>query len=200
MQTAYLNNSDQVKDFIAINRDKKIIHVPTNQSWFDNLSAKLSSLAKRSLGNVEEGLHGMNDTDDTKKLRGEFDNTIKQINSQYANTVLETGSILDKFDKKVSAQEQVLIDAVKDFKWRKVQDEQRLNSLAGRKEDSAIYERMGSSKYFVYTLIALIVLGLTMTHVNLDFNAYMFVSLILTSVFIFILTYFYWKKSIYNTS
>lgn len=208
MLTSYsLTNSEQSKDFRSIGYNKSngprmtASSPSTSPSIFiDEMGAKLGKLARRALGNVEEGLRGMEDTKEVQQLRNEFDKTITQINNEYATTVLDTGKTLDKFGKKVSTQEQLLVDTLKDFKWRKVQEEQMLNSIAGRKEDSAIYQQMGSAKYTVYTIIAVIILGLTMTHMDLNFTAYLTVALILSMVFIFILTYFYWKKSLYNTS
>ena len=39
-------------------------------------------------------------------------------------------------------------------------EQQLLNSISARKEDSEIYQRMGSAKYTVYSLIALVIVGL----------------------------------------
>jgi hypothetical protein len=195
------SNSEQSKDFRRNSPSSASVSSSvTGSSMLDQMKADLARLARRSLGNVEEGFRGMNDTKEVKQLRGQFDNTIKQINNEYSKTVLETGNILDKFGKKVNVQEQMMIDAVKDFKWRSKKDQQILNSIAGRKEDSAVYQKMGSAKYTVYTVIALIIIGLTMTHMDLNFTAYMSMALVLSAVFIFIMTYFYWKKSVYNTS
>lgn len=194
-----LSNSEQSKDFRR-NGPLSSASLASTTSDLEQMKSDLTKLARRSLGNVEEGFRGLNDTKEVKDLRGQFDKTIKQINSEYAKTVLETGNILDKFGKKVDVQEQLLIDAVKDFKWRSKKDQQMLNSIAGRKEDSAVYQKMGSAKYTVYTVIALVIIGLTMTHMDLNFTAYMTMALVLSAVFIFIMTYFYWKKSVYNTS
>lgn len=196
-QQYLLSNSQQGKEFRSY---RPGTHYSSNDSVIDQFSTKLAKLAKQAIGSVEEGFRGMDDSKEVKKLRGEFDDTIKQINSEYAKTVLHTGNVLDKFGKKVSTQEQLLVDAVKDYKWRSVKDQQILNSVAGRKEDSAIYQKMGSAKYTVYTIIALVIIGLTMTHMDLNFTAYLSMALVLSGVFIFILTYFYWKKSVYNTS
>lgn len=190
MQQYSLTNSEQSRDFRGA----------VSSTPLDKLSSDLVRLVKRAMGNVEEGLRGMEDTKEVKRLRNDFDGTIKRINTEYANTVLHTGEILDKFDKKVNAQEQLLVDAVKDFKWRNKKEQQLLNSIAGRKEDSAIYQRMGSAKYTIYSVIALAIVGLTMTHMDLNFSAYMAMAFVLSGVFIFIVTYFYWKKSIYSTS
>lgn len=153
------------------------------------------------MGNAEEGFRGsMQDTKEIKNLRQQFDKTIDDINSEYAKTVTHTGNVLDKFGQKVGVQQQLLIDAVKDAKWRDEGEQQMLNSIAARKEDSEIYQRMGSAKYTVYSLIALVVLGLTMTHMDLNLTAYLAMALVLSSVFLFLLMFFYWKKSIYSTS
>ena len=105
-----------------------------------------------------------------------------------------------EFGEKVGVQQQMLIDAVKDAKWRSKGEQQLLNSISARKEDSEIYQRMGSAKYTVYSLIALVIVGLTMTHMDLNLTAYLTMALVLSGVFLFILTVFYWKKSIYSTS
>lgn len=201
-----LGSSDQGKEFRGLSKKRDFYPKPSGANrdsiaaLIENSRRKLSSLASRAIGTIEEGFRGMNDDANTKRLRADFDSTITGINAQYADTVLHTGEILDKFGKKVGVQEQMLIDAVKDFNWRSKSDQAKMASLRGRQEDSAIYQKMGSAKYTVYTVIALVVIGLTMTHMDLNFAAYISMAIVLVAVFIFILNYFYWKKSVYNTS
>lgn len=157
----------------------------------DGLGKRLSSLSNLSLTTVEEGLRGMEDTKTIKSMRNQFDATIDKINTGYADEVLETGRLLDEFNKKVSTQQQVLVDALRDYSWRG--NDIELKSLTARKNDSATFERLGTSRYFVFAIIAIVVLSFTFTNASLDFSAYWLVSVILASVLIFILTYFYGK-------
>lgn len=192
-----LTNSEQAKEFRAGSPGG----ASTSTSIVDRMSATLAKLARRAMGTVDEGFRGsMDDTAEVQRIRDDFDRTITEINSEYAKTVTYTGDILDKFGKKVDTQEQLLIDAVKDFNWRSKQDQHILNTIAGQKEDSAIYQRMGSAKYTIYALIALVIIGLTMTHMDLNLTAYLAMATVLSGVFIFILMFFYWKKSVYSTS
>ena len=192
-----LTNSGQAKDF----RKGCPAAKSSPSSPLDQMFKSLSSLTRKAIGSAEEGFRGsMQDTKEIKNLRQQFDKTIDDINSEYAKTVTHTGNVLDKFGQKVGVQQQLLIDAVKDAKWRDEGEQQMLNSIAARKEDSEIYQRMGSAKYTVYSLIALVVLGLTMTHMDLNLTAYLAMALVLSSVFLFLLMFFYWKKSIYSTS
>lgn len=191
-----LTNSEQAKEFREGCPGGK-----SPSSPLDQMRKALSSLTRNAMGSAEEGFRGsMQDTKEIKNLRQQFDKTIDNINSEYAKTVTHTGNVLDKFGQKVGVQQQLLIDAVKDAKWRDEGEQQMLNSIAARKEDSEIYQRMGSAKYTVYSLIALVVIGLTMTHMDLNLTAYLTMALVLSSVFLFILIVFYWKKSIYSTS
>jgi hypothetical protein len=192
-----LTNSEQAKEFHKkCPGDKSSSSTPLDQMF-----KSLSSLTRKAMGNTEEGFRGsMQDTKEIKNLRQQFDKTIGEINSEYANTVTHTGNVLDKFGQKVGVQQQLLIDAVKDAKWRDEGEQQMLNSISARKEDSEIYQRMGSAKYTIYSLIALVIVGLTMTHMDLNLTAYLTMALVLSSVFLFLLMFFYWKKSIYSTS
>lgn len=191
-----LTNSEQAKEF-----RRKCPGDKSSSSPVDQMRKALSSLTRMAMGGVEEGFRGsVQDTKEIKNVRKQFDKTIGEINSEYANTVTHTGKVLDKFGEKVGVQQQMLIDAVKDAKWRSKGEQQLLNSISARKEDSEIYQRMGSAKYTVYSLIALVIVGLTMTHMDLNLTAYLTMALVLSGVFLFILTVFYWKKSIYSTS
>lgn len=192
-----LTNSEQAKEFRSgCPGGKSCCSSPVDQ-----MRAGLASLTRLAMGNVEEGFRGnMQDTKEIKNIRQQFDQTINEINSEYAKTVTHTGDILDMFGKKVGVQEQLLIDAVKDFNWRSKSEQNMLNSIAGMKEDSAVYRGMGSAKYTVYSLIALVILGLTMTHMDLNMTGYLAMALVLSALFIFILMFFYWKKSVYSTS
>lgn len=193
-------NSEQAKEFRKKCPGDKSSST-TTASPVDQMRKALSSLTRMAIGGVEEGFRGsVQDTKEIKNVRNQFDKTISEINSEYAQTVTHTGKVLDKFGEKVGVQEQMLIDAVKDAKWRSKGEQQLLNSISARKEDSEIYQRMGSAKYTVYSLIALVIVGLTMTHMDLNLTAYLTMALVLSSVFLFILTVFYWKKSIYSTS
>jgi hypothetical protein len=194
-----LTNSEQAKEFHKKCPGDK--PPSSSSSSLDQMHKTLSRLTRMAMGSVEEGFRGsMQDTKEIKNLRQQFDKTIDDINGEYAKTVTHTGNVLDKFGKKVGVQQQLLIDAVKDAKWRDKGEQQMLNSISARKEDSEIYQRMGSAKYTVYSLIALVVLGLTMTHMDLNLTAYLTMALVLSSVFLFLLMFFYWKKSIYSTS
>ena len=195
-----LTNSEQAKEFRKkCPGDKSSTTMTT--SPVDQMRKALSSLTRMAMGGVEEGFRGsVQDTKEIKNVRSQFDKTIGEINSEYAKTVTHTGKVLDKFGEKVGVQQQMLIDAVKDAKWRSKGEQQLLNSISARKEDSEIYQRMGSAKYTVYSLIALVIVGLTMTHMDLNLTAYLTMALVLSGIFLFILTVFYWKKSIYSTS
>jgi len=191
-----LTNSEQAKEFRNGYPGEK-----SSSSHVDQMRKALSRLTRMAIGNAEEGFRGsMQDTKEIKNVRHQFDKTIGEINSEYAKTVTHTGNVLDKFGEKVGVQQQLLIDAVKDSKWRSKNEQQMLNSISARKEDSEIYQRMGSAKYTVYSLIALVIVGLTMTHMDLNLTAYLTMALVLGSVFVFLLMFFYWKKSIYSTS
>ena len=194
-----LTNSEQAKEFHKKCPGDK--SSSSSSTSLDQMFKALSSLTRKAMGNAEEGFRGsMQDTKEIKNLRQQFDKTVNEINSEYAKTVTHTGNVLDKFGQKVGVQQQLLIDAVKDAKWRDEGEQRMLNSISARKEDSEIYQRMGSAKYTVYSLIALVVLGLTMTHMDLNLTAYLAMALVLSSVFLFLLMFFYWKKSIYSTS
>ena len=193
-------NSEQAKEFRKKCPGDKSSTI-TTASPVDQMRKALSSLTRMAMGGVEEGFRGsVQDTKEIKNVRKQFDKTISEINSEYAKTVAHTGKVLDKFGEKVGVQEQMLIDAVKDAKWRSKGEQQLLNSISARKEDSEIYQRMGAQKYTVYSLIALVIVGLTMTHMDLNLTAYLTMALVLSGVFLFILTVFYWKKSIYSAS
>ncbi len=195
-----LTNSEQAKDFRKGCPAAKSSPSPSS-SPLDQMRKELSSLTRRAMGGVEEGFRGsMQDTKEIKNVRQQFDKTIDEINGEYAKTVTHTGNVLDKFGQKVGVQQQLLIDAVKDAKWRSKGEQQMLNSLTAMKEDSETYQRMGSAKYTVYSLIALVIVGLTMTHMDLNLTAYLAMALVLSGIFLFILIVFYWKKSIYSTS
>ena len=194
-----LTNSEQAKEFHKKCPGDK--SSSSSSTSLDQMFKALSSLTRKAMGSAEEGFRGsMQDTKEIKNLRQQFDKTVNEINSEYAKTVTHTGNVLDKFGQKVGVQQQLLIDAVKDAKWRDEGEQRMLNSISARKEDSEIYQRMGSAKYTVYSLIALVVLGLTMTHMDLNLTAYLAMALVLSSVFLFLLMFFYWKKSIYSTS
>lgn len=195
-----LTNSEQAKEFRKKCPGDKSSSA-TSSSPLDQMRKALSSLTRMAMGGVEEGFRGsVQDTKEIKNVRNQFDKTISDINNEYAKTVTHTGKALDKFGEKVGVQQQMLIDTVKDAKWRSKGEQQLLNSISARKEDSEIYQRMGSAKYTVYSLIALVIVGLTMTHMDLNLTAYLTMALVLSGIFLFILTVFYWKKSIYSTS
>ena len=195
-----LTNTEQAKEFRKKCPGDKSPSTTTAPP-LDQMRKALSSLTRMAMGGVEEGFRGsVQDTKEIKNVRSQFDKTIGEINSEYAKTVTHTGKVLDKFGEKVGVQQQMLIDAVKDAKWRSKGEQQFLNSVSARKEDSEIYQRMGSAKYTVYSLIALVIVGLTMTHMDLNLTAYLTMALVLSGIFLFILTVFYWKKSIYSTS
>jgi hypothetical protein len=195
-----LTNSEQAKEFRKKCPGDKSSSA-TSSSPLDQMRKALSSLTRMAMGGVEEGFRGsVQDTKEINNVRKQFDKTISEINNEYAKTVTHTGKALDKFGEKVGVQQQMLIDTVKDAKWRSKGEQQLLNSISARKEDSEIYQRMGSAKYTVYSLIALVIVGLTMTHMDLNLTAYLTMALVLSGIFLFILTVFYWKKSIYSTS
>jgi ABC-type multidrug transport system fused ATPase/permease subunit len=156
----------------------------------DKLRKQVSSLVNKAMGRVEEGLRGMEDNDDVKELRSEFANNLNQIDKSYADSVLETSRLMDKFAKSIDTQQVKISDVLGDNSQR---DERLHNNLDGMKEDRLTFQRMGSSRYVFYFLIALVVVVISMFYVNLNMSPYLILIIILSVLFLFIITYFYGK-------
>ena len=166
---------------------------PENKSKttnMDKLRKQMSSLVNKAMGRVEEGLRGMEDNDNVKELRNDFANNLNQIDKSYADSVLETGRLMDKFAKAIDTQQVKISDVLGANTQR---DERLHNNLDGMKEDSLTFQRMGSSRYVFYFFIALVVVVMAMFYVNLNMSPYMILIIILSVLFLFIITYFYGK-------
>lgn len=90
-------SSSQGNDFCPPEKRVKITNM-------DKLRKNLSSLVKRNLSIVQEGLRGIEDDEETKKIRKSIENNLNNIDSSYASSVLETSKIMDKFAKQIDDQ------------------------------------------------------------------------------------------------
>lgn len=162
------------------------------QSPLDNLGNQLSCLAKKALFINEEGFRGsMSDTTEIKKLRSNLKTDLDNINTTFSEKVLETGRLLDQIGKKVGEQEQILVDSLDKRMWNK--HKPQLNNLAGRDEDSATFQRMGNSRFILYLIIAIIIIGFTIIHMKINYDTYFVVGTILGVLLLVIMIFFYGK-------
>lgn len=178
-------SSTQGKDF----RPSEKPVIITNM---DKLRKQISSLVKKSLGTVEEGLRGIEDTDEIKKLRRDVGNNLDNIDKSYSNSVLETSRLMDKYAKHIDSQKLTVEDVL--GKNNNRDDDEKLQSLNGMKEDTATFQRLGNTRFRVYLIIAVVLLIFSYLYVKIEMTPYLILSVILSLVFIFIITNFYKNK------
>lgn len=156
-------------------------------SEIDKLYGKLGQMARIQHITVQEGLQGMDAQNDIKQLRTELSSNLQAVNKRYENEVLFNSRLIDDFNNKVDGQRKKLVDALKAASYST--DDNELKSLQGRAEDSAIFMRFGNARYFVYAILAIMILSFTFTHANINTTGYFIVSIILGGIFIFIVNY-----------
>lgn len=158
-----------------------------NNDTLVEMYGKLSHLARSQLVAVEEGLQNMENEPTISELRQQFSEAIGSINSTYQDEVLHNSRLIDDFDKKVDSQRKRLVDAYRQTSYRG--DDNELKSLEGRVEDSGIFLRLGNARYLVFAVLAVVVLSFTFHHTNMNTTGYVFVSLILGAIVIFIVNF-----------
>lgn len=159
----------------------------TNDNALGKMYGKLSHLAKSQLVAVEEGLQNMSTQPTIDDLRTQFSQAIGSINATYQDEVLHNSKLIDDFDKKVDAQRKQIVDAYRQSSYRG--DDNELKSLQGRVEDSGTFLRLGNARYFVFAVLAIVILSFTFHHANMNTTGYVLVSIILGAMVIFIVNF-----------
>ena len=155
----------------------------------DKLRKKMSSLVKKTMGNVEEGLRGIEDTQDTIKLRKEVANNLDNIDKSYSKSVLETSRLMDKYAKHIDSQKIKVEDVL--GKNNNRDDDRKLQILNGMKEDTATFQRLGNTRYKVFLFLAIISVIVVYTYDTIRMTPYFFLAIFLAILFVFIITKFY---------
>lgn len=159
----------------------------TNDNTLGKMYGKLSHLAKSQLVVVEEGLQNMRSEPTINDLRTQFSQAIGSINATYQDEVLYNSKLIDDFDKKVDSQRKQIVDAYRQSSYRG--DDSELKSLQGRVEDSGTFLRLGHARYFVFAILAIVILSFTFHHTNMNTTGYVLVSVILGAIVIFIVNF-----------
>ena len=159
-----------------------------NITNMDKLRKNLSSLVKRNLSVVQEGLRGIEDDQETKEIRKSIEKNLNNIDNAYASSVLETSKIMDRFAKQIDDQKVSINNILGE---NVVRDEKKINILNGMKEDTATFQRLGNVRYRVFFIIAIVCVIFAFIYVKIESSPYLILAAILTCVFLFINTLIY---------
>lgn len=108
-----------------------------------------------------------------------------------SSEVAETSNLIDRYNRLVKDNDTKISSLLNNKNVRKDGNEKQLDDLSGKVEKSSIFYKFGLTRLIFYVVLMVIVLFITFYYVNINFNGYFLISLILGSLLIFIITFLY---------
>lgn len=153
-----------------------------------------AALAKLNMSITENAIRtGKNKGTHINPLSKEYEADLENLNTPFSKLVLENNKKLDMFHKDViDTKKKAIIDAMRNFQLSKA--DASLYNIEGQAEDSGIFMRMGSAKFFFYTVLAIVLIYYAFSYINFSINIMALPALILAAILIFIIRIITFEK------